>query len=309
MRRNPTVFGWTFIGPAFVHLLAFALIPMGYAFYVSLQRINLFTGESRMVGMENYSVALGEASFGKALYNSFLFALMSVPVGMAVALLIAILVNQKLRGMTFFRTIYYIPAIASGVATAMLWTYIFLPESGFINALIIKTGEAINWVTGLFGAGPVADGDFWKGKTAFLSNPSLAMPALAFMSIWTSLGPRMILFLAGLLGIPAPLYEAAAIDGASGWRQFWSITLPMLAPTTLFVLVTSTIGAMQVFTPVYMMTKGGPEDTTDVVGYHIYSEAWVNFNTGLASAKSFILLGIIVVISFFQLRYIRPHVD
>lgn len=309
MRRNPTVFGWTFIGPAFAHLLAFALIPMGYAFYVSLQRINLFTGDSRMVGMENYSVAFNEAAFGKALWNSFLFAIMSVPIGMAVALLIAILVSQKLRGMTFFRTVYYVPAIASGVATAMLWTYIFLPETGFINALIIKTGEAIDWVGGIFGADPVGKSEFFQGKTAFLSNPTLAMPALAFMSIWTSLGPRMILFLAGLLGIPAPLYEAAALDGASSWRQFWSITLPMLTPTTLFVLVTSTIGAMQVFTPVYMMTKGGPEDATDVVGYHIFSEAWVNFNTGLASAKSFILLGIIAIISIVQLRLVKVHSD
>jgi ABC-type sugar transport system permease subunit len=121
------------------------------------------------------------------------------------------------------------------------------------------------------------------------------MWALVFMSMWVGLGPRMVLFLAGLINIPQSLYEAAQLDGASPWKQFWKVTLPMLVPTTFFVMVTSTIGAMQVFTPVYMMTKGGPEESTDVVGYHIYTEAWVNFNTGLASAKSFVLLAVIVV--------------
>lgn len=307
MRRNPNALGWSFIGPAFLHLAIFALIPMGYAFYVSLQKINLFQGKSQVVGLDNYSAAAGEGAFWNALLNSFRFAVLSVPAGMAVALLIAILVNQKLRGMTIFRTLFYIPAIASGVATAMLWIYIFLPDSGFINVVLTYAGAPIDWFLGLLGQAP--DPPLASGKTAFLSRPEYAMAALAFMSIWTGLGPRMILFLAGLLGIPAPLYEAAALDGASPWRQFWNITFPMLTPTTLFVLVTSTIGAMQVFTPVYMMTKGGPEDSTDVVGYHIYTEAWVNFNTGLASAKSFILLAIIAVISFIQLRFIKVNVD
>lgn len=303
MRRNPNLLGWTFIGPAFIHLLAFALVPMGYAFYVSLHKINLFKGESTLVGMDNYGAAVGELTFWNALLNSFRFAIYAVPAGMAVALVIAILVNQKLRGMTIFRTLFYIPAIASGVATSMLWIYIFLPDSGFLNTMLKTIGPGIDWVAGLFGDKT----DFASGATNFLARPEYAMPALAFMSIWTGLGPRMVLFLAGLLGIPTPLYEAASLDGASPWRQFWSITLPMLTPTTLFVLVTSTIGAMQVFTPVYMMTKGGPEDSTDVVGYHIYTEAWVNFNTGLASAKSFILLAVIAIISALQLRFIKSH--
>jgi multiple sugar transport system permease protein len=119
----------------------------------------------------------------------------------------------------------------------------------------------------------------------------------------------MVLFIAGLIGIPAPLYEAAQLDGATSWKCFWKITLPMLTPTTLFVVITSTIGAMQVFTPVYLMTKGGPEYSTDVIGYHIYTEAWVNFNTGLASAKSFILLAIIAVISLFQWKLMESRMD
>lgn len=139
----------------------------------------------------------------------------------------------------------------------------------------------------------------------FLNRAEWAMWALVFMSIWTGLGPRMVLFLAGLLAIPQSLYEAAELDGAGKVRCLFSITIPMLVPTTLFVLVTSTISALQVFTPVYMMTRGQPEDTTDVVGYHIYTEAWVNFNIGLASAKSFVVLAVIVAISVIQFRLMR----
>ncbi|MCC7434977.1 MAG: sugar ABC transporter permease [Methanoregulaceae archaeon] len=283
MQRNRPI-GYAFVAPATLHLLVFALIPMGYAFYVSLYQWQLFKTERTFVGFGNYALAFGESPFWASLWHSFRFAIMAVPLGMAIALAVAILVNQKLRGVTVFRTLFYVPAIASGVAISMLWIYIYLPETGLINLTLRAFGlQSID----------------------FLNRPEWAMPALAFMSVWTGLGPRMVLFLAGLIGIPSSLYEAAELDGATRWQSFWNITLPMLTPTTLFVLVTSTIGAMQVFTPVYMMTKGGPEGTTDVVGYHIYSEAWLNFNTGLASAKSFILLAVIVLISLLQFRLMR----
>lgn len=139
-------------------------------------------------------------------------------------------------GVTIFRTLYYIPAISSGVAVSMLWIYVFLPETGMLNLLLRMIGVS---------------------SIAFLQDSAWAMWALAFMSIWTGLGPKMVLYLAGLVGIPQSLYEAAELDGAGKLKSFWSVTLPMLAPTTIFVLITSTIGAMQVFTPVYMMTKGG----------------------------------------------------
>jgi multiple sugar transport system permease protein len=278
--------GWLFVAPATIHLLVFALIPMAYAFVISLYKYQIFRENPQFTGIQNYSLALSEDPFRNALWQSFRYALLSVPLGMALALVVALMVNQKLRGMAIFRTLYYIPAISSGVAIAMLWTYVFLPDTGMINM-----------ATSLFGI---------ESKD-FLNKTEWAMWALVFMSMWVGLGPRMVLFLAGLINIPQSLYEAAQLDGASPWKQFWKVTLPMLVPTTFFVMVTSTIGAMQVFTPVYMMTKGGPEESTDVVGYHIYTEAWVNFNTGLASAKSFVLLAVIVVISIFQLRMMRSQ--
>ncbi len=280
--------GWLFVAPATFHLLIFAIIPMAYAFIISLYKYQIFRENPEFTGLKNYSLALTEEPFLNSLWQSFRFAALSVPLGMILALLIALLVNQKLRGMAIFRTLFYIPAISSGVAIAMLWTYVFLPDTGMINM-----------ATALFGIESVD----------FLNRTEWAMYALVFMSMWVGLGPRMVLFLAGLINIPQSLYEAAQIDGASNWRQFWKVTLPMLVPTTFFVMVTSTIGAMQVFTPVYMMTKGGPEESTDVVGYHIYNEAWVNFNTGLASAKSFVLLAIIILISIFQFRLMRNQMQ
>jgi multiple sugar transport system permease protein len=217
---------------------------------------------------------------------------------MFIALLVAILVNQKLKGITIFRTLCYIPAISSGIAIAMLWIYVYLPQIGLINATL----EGLRTLPGLGSLIP-------EGGIDFLAKTEWAMPALAFMSIWVGLGPRMVLYLAGLIGIPQTLYEAAELDGAGRWAAFKNITLPMLTPTTLFVLVTSTIGAIQVFTPVYLMTKGGPEESTDVLGYHIYTEAWVNFNTGLASAKSFLVLLVVIIISLIQFRLSKVQTE
>lgn len=287
MDRKESRWGWIFIAPAFVHLLLFALVPILYAFGLSLFRTRLVSPEREFAGVENYTFAVAEPSFQNALWNSARYALVSVPLGLIVALAVAIMVNQKIKGVTLFRTIYYIPAISSGVAIAMLWQYVYLPETGMINSLL-----------GMLGM---------DNKKAFLDDVGSAMWAVVVMSVFTGLGPRMVLFLAGLVGIPQELYEAGSLDGATGWRSFWRITLPMLIPTTFFVVVTSTISALQIFTPIYMMTKGGPEESTDVVGYHIYTEAWVNFNTGLASAKSFVLLIAIAAISLVQFRMMKKQ--
>jgi multiple sugar transport system permease protein len=297
--------GWLFVAPATLHLLVFALVPIGYALYLSLFKWQLIKQDQTFVGIKNYVLSFGEDTFWNALINSFRYAVYSVPVGMAVALACAILVNQKLRLMPVFRTIFYIPAISSGVAISMIWIYVYLPDSGMINALMLRLlgkDGSLGHMLQSIGIKPCESIDF-------LNRPEWAMIALAFMSIWVGLGPRMVLFLAGLINIPSSLYEAASIDGATHWKQFWKVTLPMLAPTTFFVLVTSSIAAMQVFTPVYMMTKGGPEESTDVIGYHIYNEAWVNFNTGVAAAKSFILLAVIIAISIGQFRLMRAQMS
>lgn len=289
---------WFFVAPAFLHLLLFAWLPILWVIYLSLFKVQLLRDEKEFVGFGNYTYAFADPPFWNALWNTLRYTVVSVPLGIAFALVVAILVNQPLRGVTLFRTIFYIPSVASGVAVAMLWIYVYLPETGMINSLIGLVGKTA------LGASLLAALHL-DNTTDFLQNPALAMWAIVFMSLFTGLGPRMVLFLAGLVGIPPELYEAAELDGAGKARSFWKITLPMLSPTMLFVVVTSTIGALQLFTPIYMMTRGGPEETTDVVGYHIYSEAWVQFNTGLASAKSLILFVAVALVAWVQIRMMR----
>lgn len=288
IRHKDSRAGWLFVAPAFAHLLIFAIIPIAYTIGLSLYRWKLYEPSKTFVGLKNYEFSLTDAVFLNSIWNSMKYALMAVPAGMAVALVVALMLNQKIRGSGVLRTLFYLPAISSGVAVAMVWIYVFLPEKGLLNTLLAKVGIT---------------------SVDFLGDPSIALPALAFMSIWTGLGPKVVLYLAGLLNIPPTLYEAAELDGAHGWRLFRSITLPMLAPTTVFVLVTSTISALQVFTPVYMMTRGGPEDATDVVGYHIFTESWVSFNTGLASAKSFILFVLIGLLAFVQFQLSKRQME
>lgn len=284
MNRRRKWTGWLFVLPSTLHLLIFVVFPILFAFYLSLHKWDVLKPDKPFVGMANYQHLWGDPFFWNALKNSAYYAAASVPLGMAVALGVAILVHQKLRGVQFFRTLYYLPAVSSAVAISMLWTFIYLPESGLLA-----------WCFKLFHLPALAEIDW-------LQDAVWAMPALIFMSVWTGLGPRMVLFLAGLAGIPAGLYEAAEVDGAGRWAVFRHITLPLLLPTSFFILVTSSISAFQVFTPIYMMTKGGPLRHTDVVGYHIYNQAWRQFHMGTASAQSYALFVIIFAVTLIQFR-------
>jgi multiple sugar transport system permease protein len=281
--------GYLFVAPATLYLVLFSFVPMVVAAYLSLYRWPLLNPDREFVGLGNYVEALRDPFFRGAFVNTLLYAAMSVPLGMLSSLAVAVLVSQKLRGMAFFRTLYYVPAVSSGVAISMVWIWVFMPQDGLINYCLRLVGGA--------------------GDVDFLGDPHLVMPALVLMSMWIGLGPRMVIFLAGIQGIPQSLYESAQIDGAGAWQRFWHITLPMLVPTTFFVLVTSTIGAFQLFTPVYVMTKGGPRRATDVVVYHIFKEAWHKFHIGSASAQSYVLLAVILVISLIQFRLMRRQLQ
>lgn len=287
-KRKPLSSGMLFVLPATLHLLVFAILPILYSFWVSLFDWKILRGTMPFVGLRQYADLASDHAFWNSLWNSFRFALFSVPSGMAVALIVAMLVSQQLRSMAVFRTLFYIPAVSSMVAVSMLWIYVFLPKTGLINM-----------TTAMFGAQSVD----------FLNDPWWAMGSLAFMSVWTGLGPRMIIYVAGLLSVPPSLYEAAELDGAKAWAKFWNVTWPMLAPTNLFVFITGTIAAFQLFTPVYMMTKGGPLDSTDVAGYHIYIEAWRKFHVSTAAAQSFVLLAVIGLMAFLQFRIMRRQLE
>lgn len=286
MRKSQT--GWWFIAPATLHLLVFALVPVAYAAYVSLFRWDILRDERTFLGLDQYQRLMADQAFWGAMGQTFKYALMAVPGGLVAALLVALAVSQPLKGMAWFRTMFYIPAVSSGVAIAMLCIYVYLPERGLINTMLMGLGQ------------PSID---------FLNESGWALPALAFMSIWVGLGPRMTIYVAGLMSLPVTVYEAASLDGASGWQKFCRMTMPLLAPTHLFVLVTSTIGAFQTFTPVYMMTNGRPMGTTNLVGYHIYVTAWENFNVSAASAQSFVLLFLLGLVSLAQFRMMRRRLE
>jgi multiple sugar transport system permease protein len=297
-RRRFNWRGYAFIAPATVYLAVFSLVPLVLAGYMSVHRWHLLRTDKPFIGLANYAALAADPLFLNAIWNSLVYTVFAVPLGVATSLAVALLVSRPLRGVGVFRTLFYVPGVCSQVALSMVWIWILLPETGLINFCVGKLNEA------LIGLG-IADAAAIPTATHFLKAPGWAMGALVLMSLWIGLGPRMIIFVAGLQNISVQLYEAATLDGCTGWKRFWHITVPQLAPTTLFVTVTTTIASFQLFTPVYVMTKGGPQRTTDVVLYHIYKEAWQKFELGMASAQSYILLGMILVVAVAQLVIMR----
>lgn len=280
---------WLFVGPATVYLLAFSLLPMIVALGLSFFRWPLArAGGAEYVGWANYAALISDPFFLNAIGNTLRFTAMAVPGGMVLALAAALLLNLPLRGVAIFRTVLFLPSVSSLVALSMVWIWVYLPEQGLINSILRSLG--------------------FDGSTDFLKSTRWALPALVLMNMWTGLGPRMVLFLAGLQGIPSSLYEAAELDGCNAWQRFRHITWPMLLPTTFFVLITSTIACFKFFTEVYIMTQGGPRRATDVVAYHIFRQAWTKFELGMASAQTYVLFLLILAAVVLQFRFMRRQV-
>ncbi len=285
--RPQAITGYLFIGPAILLFLVFVLAPVGYALFLSFTDYDVFTRQN-WVGLDNYRDILESEIFWRSLGNTAYYAIGTIPTSMALSLLLALVLNQKVRGLAFYRTAYYIPVVTSMVGVGMVWTFLFDHSYGLVNYLL-----------SVFGLPP----QDWLG------NPALAMPSIIAMSVWKGLGWNMLIYLAGLQGIPDSLKEAAAIDGASRWQTFWNVTFPLLRPTTFFIFVTSCIGAFQVFEQVYVMTQGGPANSTTTVVHQIYNSAFISLEMGYASAMSFVLFLIIMAVSLFNLRYFRHEVE
>lgn len=285
--RKRLATGLAFLSPSIIHLAIFVVTPLIFALYLAFHKWNILLPEKPFVGLENFREMLHDRQFWNALKNTAIYSL-HVPVGMSISLLLAVTLNQKIRGVNFFRTLFFLPSVSSFVAIALLWTWIYDPQFGLVN-----------YVLSLIGVKPLG----------WLTDPSTALIAIMIMSIWMVIGYQMVIFLAGLQGIPEHLYEAARMDGASRWVQFRRITLPLLTPTTFFVLVTSMIGSFQVFSSIYVMTRGGPMRSTDVVVFHIYQNAWEYLNIGYASAMSWVLFIIIVGITALQFKFIPREVE
>jgi multiple sugar transport system permease protein len=273
LRRVEERLAWLFVMPVLLGMLIFQLYPTLFSLYVSFTEWNLLT-PMRWVGWRNFTdLVTSDRLFPVALTNTFAYTLGTVLPGLALALIFAVLLNQKIRGQSLYRNIYFIPVVAPGVSVAILWGWIYEPNFGILNYLL-----------GLVGI----DGPAWLGDSQW------SMMAVIIMSIWHGLGYDIVIFLAGLQSISPDFYEAAAIDGADGIQQFRYITLPLLSPVTFFVLVLSVIGAFQVFTAPYVLTDGGPVNSTLTVVMLLYRQAFEYQRMGLASAVAYILFVIIV---------------
>ncbi len=274
LQRRRYLIAFLFVLPALVNFAIFRYIPIVMAARASLYDYSLLGGFGDFVGLKNYLRAFDDDLFWTSLKVSVEFVLMKV--------------SRELRGMGFVRTVIFIPVVTSIVAAAVLWGMMYNKDQGLIQSLL-----------GIFGV----------PHTAFISNPTLALPAIVVMMVWKEVGFSTIIFVAGLKNIPQMFYEAAAIDGAGRVRQFFAITLPLLRPVTLFVVVTQTISAFQVFVPVYVMTQGGPAFATNALVYYIYQNGFQYNDMGFATAMSFVGLVILVLMSIGQFRLLRGDVE
>ncbi|MCY0879956.1 MAG: sugar ABC transporter permease [Firmicutes bacterium] len=263
--------------PAMVLFTVFTFIPIVWSIILSFENYNIFSNTATYVGFHNYAALLHSATFYQSLAATAYYTFGSVPITVALALFLAVLLNRRgLVGAKVFQMIFFLPYIVSSVGASLVWKWMFDTNFGIINAFL-----------GFFGIHPIA----------WLTQTSTAMPALIIMTIWGGVGFAVVLFQAGLRAVPSELTEAAAIDGATGNQIFWRITFPLLAPTTLFVLVISIINAAQVFTTVQVMTAGGPLNATNVIVYYIYQEAFQFFNMGYGAAVAIVLFIIILALT------------
>jgi multiple sugar transport system permease protein len=291
MRREWTAY--LFNAPGLVIFAVFVAYSVYTSFTLSFHEWNILEPEKPFVGLDNYREALQDERFWDSVGHSVYFVLGSVPATMAIALGLALLLNRKIRGLGLFRTAYYLPVITPFVIAAIIWKWVYNGDFGWLNFYLLQLNiidEPVQW----------------------LGNANLAMPAVILMNIWKGVGFNMIVYLAGLQAIPGEFYEAADVDGAGPWQAFRRITLPLVAPTTFFLLVINTIGAMKAFDQIFVMTQGGPPGpggATTTVVYYIYTTAFKFYRMGYASALAYILFLLLFVVSFAQFRWYVKRVE
>lgn len=265
--------------PAAALILTFLIIPIALTFILAFTNTRLISPEpGRFIGLENFSNLFSDDTFWASLRNTIIFTVVIVPVQSAVALVIAVLVNSKVRGTTFFRTIYFLPVVTSIVVVSMLWLFMY-QKDGLINLMLARVG---------------IEGPDW------LADPQWALFAIIVMSIWQAMGFHMIIWLSGLQTIPAELYEAAALDGATPWQRFVNVTWPGLRATRVFILITITIAAFGLFSQVNIMTQGGPLDSTSTLVFMTVRSGFQQQQTGYASAISLVFFVIVLIVTIVQ---------
>lgn len=271
--RSQVRAGWTLLAPALLHSGIFIVIPVIAVLVLSLTDYS-FGDSFKWVGFTNYTDLFRDANFLASLWHTVLYAIVVIPISMAIALAVAVGLNQKIRGLGFFRTAFYVPTVTATVAVATIWLWIYNPGSGLANGFL-----------SLFGFAP----------NQWLADPATALPSLMVVGIWQGLGTKIIIYLAALQGVSRDLLESAQLDGAGRWQKFVNVTWPAIGPVQFFVLITSIVGTFQVFDLVYVMTQGGPGSSTRVLVMDIYQNAFQNLKLGYASAETVIMMIVIAI--------------
>lgn len=286
-RRREMIAAFWFLLPNVIGFVLFMVGPLLASLGISFLEWNLLT-PPKWLGIANFAKLLSDEDFWHSLRATLYYILGSVPLGIVSALALALALNQKLYGIRLYRTIYFIPVVSSMIAVALMWRWMYNPTAGILNYMLDQFFKLLHL--------PLTPPDWLQSRT-------WAMPAIILMSVWKSLGYNMVLFLAGLQGIPTHLYEAAEIDGATSWHKFRNITLPLLTPTTFFIVIISLIGSFQIFEQAYIMTQGGPARATVTTVYFIYENGFQWYKMGYASAVAWVLFALILVVTLVQWRY------
>lgn len=290
-RRRAVLDAYLMLLPTILGVLIFFAVPLGVSLYLSFTDARL-AGATRVIGADNYLRALGDAKFRLALQNTVLLSLGTLIFSVPPALGLALLLNQPLRGRTFFRGLFFVPVVASVVGIALVWRYLLNYDFGFVNYALSRLGlPRINW----------------------LNDPSVALWSVIIVVVWRTIGYNLVIFLAGLQTVPRQLYEAASIDGANRWQQFRHITLPLLSPTTFFIVVTTLINVLQEFPIPYALGvtrsgAAGPADAMLTIVFYLYQQGFNSFRMGYASALAWLLFAMIMLVTLVQFAVSRRWV-
>ena len=306
-RQREIALGYLFLAPACLLLLVFEFFPIFYGLYISSCDWRLRC--VKFIGLGNYSRALADPDAWHALLITATYAVISVPVQLVLGLLLAYLLFQKIRGRDAFRVTFFLPYITSTVASAAVWSYLYSPDTGPINAVLRGLGlQPLRWLSEPNGIVTLLAGDLGITMPSWAGGPSLALISLIVFTTWVFTGYDATIFLAGLANIPKDLYEAARVDGAGGWALFRHITLPLLSPTTYFLLIFTVIGTFKAFNHIYIMTQGGPGDSTTTASILIFKQLYQLNQYGYSAALSFLLFFVILVLTIVQNRLVGRQV-
>jgi multiple sugar transport system permease protein len=280
LARQEELTAYLFILPSLLGFVVFLVVPMVASLGISFYDWELLT-PPRFIGLKNFATLVTDRVFRDVVWNTVYYTFGLVPLNLVVSLGLALWLNTRLRGLTLYRMAFFLPVVTVTVAVALIWRWMYEPRAGIIDVGLRAIG---------------LPGPAWLGDTHW------AMPAIIIMSVWKGFGYNMVLFLAGLQGIPVNLYEAAMIDGANGWQRFWRITLPLLSPVVFLAVVLTVISSFQVFDQAYVMTNGGPANATNTIVLYIYQNGFQFFRMGYASAIAWVLFGVIFVFTLVQMR-------